>query len=329
VIVDARPEPAPCTLQQRDVEILRALWAHHFLTTPQIGALWWAGESPRALQKRLTKLFAAGHVDRFRPRLHRGSFPWTYVLTRAGFHAAVAHRALPESARFRSRPLHNFQYVIHDLELNEWTIAYRRLIGDAFIGWAGEEESEIQPPRGGHVGRLKIEDGLTIDGLREPRPQQLRPDSVLELELPNDQGYGSFLVEYDRTRRADKIGRKLERYDAFLCWWWRRTDRYGGQLDAPYALFVCQDDDHVHSLLAAADSDLRGHEWAARLDPEEHVFPARERILFVNAQRTHAGSLEAWAPPQFPPGHPARRAGAASTELPAPSGDSGRDGLAA
>jgi hypothetical protein len=257
-------------------------------------------------------LFAAGHVDRFRPRLRRGSFPWTYALTRAGFNAARGYRALPESARFHPRPLHNFQYAIHDLELNEWVIAYRRLTGDAFLGWAGEEESEIRPSRTPTPRRLEIEDGLMIEGLREPRPQPLRPDSVLELELPNDQGYGSFLVEYDRTRRPDKIRRKLERYDAFLCWWWRQTDRYGAQLDAPYALFVCQDDDHVRTFLAAADAELRGHEWAASLAREEQVFPARERILFANAEQVHRGSLEAWALPGHPPGHP-QRGGAAAT----------------
>jgi hypothetical protein len=307
--VDERAAWAECALQPRDLEILRALWAHHFLTTDQIAALWWATENPRPAQRRMARLFAAGHVERFRPRLPKGSFPWTYALTRTGFNQARRHRALPEAARFVERPLHNFQYVVHDLDLNAWVVAYRALIGDAFLGWAGEQESETRPPSAKQPGRLEIEDGLTIEGLSDPRPQPLRPDSVLELELPNEDGFGSFLVEYDRTRRPDKIRRKLARYDAFLCWWWRHTERYGSRLDAPYALFVCQDDAHVQAFCAAADMELRGHEWAARLDPEEHVFPARERILFVNARRAQRGSLEAWALPGFPPGHPAREAG--------------------
>ena len=53
------------------------------------------------------------------------------------------------------------------------------------------------------------------------------------------------------------------------------------------------------------------------------MFPARERILFANAERVHAGSLEAWALPAYPPAHPQRGGGAAGTLATLPGAGAG------
>ncbi|MDQ5833010.1 MAG: replication-relaxation family protein [Actinomycetota bacterium] len=70
----------PCALQPRDVAIIRDVSRYKFLSAPQILELWWPDNSVRAGQRRLSKLFEAGHLERFRPIAHRGSFPWVYHL---------------------------------------------------------------------------------------------------------------------------------------------------------------------------------------------------------------------------------------------------------
>jgi predicted transcriptional regulator len=74
---------AACALQPRDLEILVALARYRFLTTGQIGELWWEGRGLRAVRRRMTRLFEAGFVERFRPQTLRGSYQWTYCLRRA------------------------------------------------------------------------------------------------------------------------------------------------------------------------------------------------------------------------------------------------------
>ena len=62
---------------------------HRFLTTGQIAELWWEGRGLRAVRRRMTRLFEAGFVERFRPQtLRRLSYQWTYCLARDGFRAA-------------------------------------------------------------------------------------------------------------------------------------------------------------------------------------------------------------------------------------------------
>jgi hypothetical protein len=306
-LVVSRPaEIVACVPQPRDLEILRALWAYRFLTTHDIASLWWETPGARAAQQRLARLFAAGYLVRFRPRMTRGSFPWTFALTRAGFALLQEQGAVPVAARYAQPPLHNFEYVRHDLQLNAWVIAYRRRVGDTVRGWLGEQESEVRPPDLPRQPRIELAEGLTVEGLRAPRPQLIRPDAVLELALRSEQGFGAFYIELDRTRRPDKARVKLARYDAFISWWWRHSEAHAFQLDAPYAIFVCQDEAHMRAFLTAADAELGGHEWGTRFSPEEFVYPARERVLFVDEQDMHAGRLEAWRAPTFPPGHPAR-----------------------
>ena len=306
--VDRRERVEPCALQPRDVEILADLWRYKFLRTDDVAALRWETGERRAPQRRLTKLFRAGYLDRFRPRLWRGSLPWTYALAREGFKLAEACGALAEGARYVERPVFNYQYVLHDLQLNAWVLAYRRHAGEELRAWYGEQESEVEPPK--DPRRLRHDGGAPhIEGLVRPEPQLIRPDAVLELAIDTPQGTGCFFVEYDRTRRPDKACKKFVRYDSFISRWWRHSEAYGFRQEAPYAIFVCQDQQHLDAFLAAADDALRGHEWDFAAGGPGR-YPGRERILFTDEQDVQRGRLEAWRVPPQPPGSFQRHADA-------------------
>jgi hypothetical protein len=77
--------------------------------------------------------------------------------------------------------------------------------------------------------------------------------------------------------------------------------------EAPFVLFVCQDEDQRDQFLAAADRELRGHLWHPSVGPERHVHVGRRRVLFACELDMHAGRLEAWRLPSLPPGDPRRR----------------------
>jgi len=96
-----RESKAHCALQPRDLEILVALARYRFLTTGQIAELWWDGRGLRAVRRRMTRLFEAGFVERFRPQTLRGSYQWTYCLARDGFRAALEDDRNGETSALR------------------------------------------------------------------------------------------------------------------------------------------------------------------------------------------------------------------------------------
>ena len=99
-----REAKAACALQPRDLEILVALARYRFLTTGQIAELWWEGRGLRAVRRRMTRLFDAGFVERFRPQTLRGSYQWTYCLARDGFRAAQQTGELAAGPEVRAAP---------------------------------------------------------------------------------------------------------------------------------------------------------------------------------------------------------------------------------
>ena len=83
--------PEPCAIQPRDLQIVDAVRHHKFLNAPQLLEMWWPRRAPQLGRRRLTRLFEADLVDRFRPVASRGSFPWTCQPGREG------HRMLQEA----------------------------------------------------------------------------------------------------------------------------------------------------------------------------------------------------------------------------------------
>jgi hypothetical protein len=142
-------------------------------------------------------------------------------------------------------------------------------------------------------------------GLRDRKARLLRPDAVLELPRRGG-GSHTFLIEHDRTRRVDKNYDKFRRYDSFVCWWWRHHPAWAEHGDAPFVLFVCQDEDQRDVFMAAADRELSGHFWHPSVGADQHVYLGRRRVLFACEIDMHAGRLEAWRLPSFPPDHPRR-----------------------
>ena len=272
------------------------------------------GQTPRvqAADRRLLKLFRAGHLDRFRPFARRGtgSYPWTYHLGEEG-HRLLQHAGvIPRPPALQARaPIFDYGHVLHDIQLNAWVLAYRRALGDALLAWDGE--TTIDPPAGLRreqralrrrlVGRRPTRDrrarrSAPTPSSRSPATSPARPAALI-------------LIEYDRTRRLDKNYDKFHRYDAFLTWWWHHTP-LGNRRQPPFVLFVCQDDEQRAAFLDAADRELTGHRWHPDVPPDRYEYVGRQRILFATEIDAHARTLEARRAPRFPVSHDRRQDGA-------------------
>ena len=314
-----------CALQPRDVAIVRDVWRYKFLTAPQLRELWWPDASVQAADRRLLKLFRAGHLDRFRPYARRGtgSYPWTYYLGEEG-HRLLKHAGdIADCQRYRHRPLFDYSRVLHDIQLNAWILAYRRALGDAMIEWAGE--TSIEPPAGLRREQERFADDWSPEGLHDDRARSVCPDAVLEIAGDHPGASNRLMVvEYDRTRRLDKNYEKFHRYDAFLTWWWHYTP-IGDREAPPFVLFICQDDEQRDLFVEAADRQLGGHRWHPDVSPERYEYVSRHRILFATEVDAHNGVLEARRLPAVPKEHVARRDGVRRVRIASPARSRARE----
>jgi protein involved in plasmid replication-relaxation len=312
---DERKRIVQCAIQPRDLAVVIDVWRYKFLTSTQILELHWNGCVPRVANKRLTKLFDAGFVDRFRPVTRSGSFPWTYQLGPEGHRLLREIGRLDTRARFQSHKVYDYRYVLHEVHLNAWVLAWRRMLGDRMMGWQGE--CEIEPPADVRKDQPRLTDGRSVAGLRDGRGRLIRPDAIVRAARRSDGGTRAFLIEYDRTRRVDKNFEKFLRYDALLCSWWRYTELADHGVE-PFVVFVCQDDDQRDTFLRAADHQLTGHVWHASDGASGHEYPGREHMLFAVEVDVHLGDPGARRVPPFPSGHPRRHAEARLVEVELP-----------
>ena len=298
-----------CALQPRDVAIVRDAWRYKFLTAPQLRELWWPDASIQAADRRLLKLFRAGHLDRLRPYARRGSgsFPWTYHLGEEG-HRLLQHAGdIPERQPYRRRAIFDYSRILHEIQLNAWVLAYRRALGIHFLAWHGE--TTIEPPPRLRRDRERFDDDWSAEGLHDDHPRHVCPDAIVEIAGAEPNGTSRLiLVEYDRTRRLDKNYDKFRRYDAFLTWWWRHT-ALGHRETPPFVMFVCQDDEQRDLFIEAADRQLHGHRWHPDVSPDRYEYVGRQRMLFAAEVDAHAGVLEARRIPDVPKGHSGRANG--------------------
>ena len=141
--------------------------------------------------------------------------------------------------------------------------------------------------------------------MRDPRERPVRPDAVLEVAREDGEGVRVLLIEFDRTGRVDKNFEKFRRYDTFLNWWWHRMPE---SLDRrpPYVVFVCQNEHQREQFVEAADYELTGHQMPPSGSWDRAVYVGRRRIVFAVEHDAHAGGLDAWRLPAFPPDHPRR-----------------------
>lgn len=297
-----RDRIVPCAIQPRDVSVVLDVRRYKFLTAPQVRELWWPGASVQAADRRLLKLFHAGLLDRFRPICRRGSFPWTYQLGLEGHRVLQASGLVEARERFVRREVYDYGHVLHDLQLNAWVIAFRHAAGRVLLSWEGEMDVEVPQEARGRQDVLQLGNYWSVHELRDPRARLVRPDAVLEVARPDNEGHRLFFVEYDRTRRVDKNFEKFRRYDTFLCWWWRMTPLVD-RGEAPYVIFVCQDPESRERFVRAADHEVTGHHWHASWAAEASHYVGRRNMLFAVEQDAHRGQLEAWRLPAFPPDH--------------------------
>jgi hypothetical protein len=304
-----REAKAACALQPRDLEIVVALARYRFLTTGQIAELWWEGRGLRAVRRRMTRLFDAGFVERFRPQTLRGSYQWTYCLARDGFRAAQQTGELAATLKFapRRESIFDYRYVIHDLRTNEWVLRYRELLCDRLLDWAGPDESRFEPPKKSrdetymsHAAAVLGDCGWHVSDVPDDYFRPVQPDALLEVTTV-DRDVRVF-VEFDRTRRVDKNYDKFLRYETLLVVWWRATE-----LGCPFVIFICQDAEHRRRFMCAADYELTGHLSARTENGLEERYTARARTLFVLEGEIRNGETTALALPALPPRHEQRR----------------------
>ena len=293
-----RDELVPLAVQPRDLQVIDAVRRHKFLTAPQLLDLWWPGGAAQVGRRRLKVLFEAGLLDRFRPVAIRGSFPWTYQLGREGHRMLQDVGLIPRGKRFEVQEVYDYRYVLHEVHLNAWVIAWRQLVGDAMVSWDGE--TLIDPPSGLGKPPLQLDGGITAHGLKDTYAKPLRPDDVIEVVRDNGE-IGIYFIEYDRTRRVDKNFEKFRRYDSFLCWW-SHFSEYRSLPRPPVVVFVCQDDEHLELFLEAADGELTGYQVRA-YKPSQDDYIGRRKIAFAVEADMHQGDPTAYRVPNYPPGH--------------------------
>ena len=219
---------------------------------------------------------------------------------------------IPPGQRYVSRGVYDYSRVLHELQLNSWVLAYRRVAGPALLSWEGE--TDIDPPTAAKRGQLRLAGDWSAKGLHDRDARLLRPDAVLEL-ADGDDILRTFLVEYDRTRRVDKNFTKFRRYDALLNWWWHDSN-YADADEPPFVVFVCQDERQREQFMTVADRELTGHRWHPSLEPSQYEYVGRRHILFAIEPDAHRGCLDAWRLPKYPRDHTARTPNVRRVRLP-------------
>jgi hypothetical protein len=310
-------EPEP---QQRDLEILRALHRYGYLTTSQIADAWWPGCHLTRAQVRLRRMHDAGWIDRLRPRLERGSHEWIYYLARKGFALGQSYVRgeqpyIPREAKWRPRDVVDLDYVWHDLELNDWMLAYARLLGEGLDDWLGPTEAAVEI-ESTFDSSLRRHVRLTADRVardllggsdlqlgKELWP--VFPDASVLVADPDGGPPTEVLVEYDRTRRPAKNVEKFRRYDTLLTIGWRAVQRFSSRAAEKAAqaqlavAFVCQPGT-LPAFMAAADAEVTGR-LHFLLAPHTQLYPGRRAMIFCEVEDLLSGRPRAWLLPTAPP----------------------------
>jgi hypothetical protein len=246
---------AVARLSSVDHKLLVLLDTHRVLTTPQLIAL--TRHPERTVDYRLTRLRAAGLVDRTRPYAVSGSAPFFWWLTRAG--ARVVEGSSPAPGKATPNPL----FLRHTAAIAGLYVALLELgptVGLELERWLRDEAAWEQwsPPAS--------------------RAKHLRPDAYLEVSLDVDgetTRAGAFLeVDFatmDQVRLRAKVARHRE-YAHDGAWWGRHPC-------CPPLLLLTTSEARVTRFLANAEKDRprrRGLADEGELDYEELVAAAAQ-----------------------------------------------------
>ncbi|RBQ18107.1 hypothetical protein DP939_22385 [Spongiactinospora rosea] len=182
-------------LTPRDRKILRAVWDHRVLTSPQITQLFF--DTDTATRKRLLTLHHMGVLERFRPNLPvgAGAAPYHYVIGAAGAAVLASEDGIEFAAlgyrRDRALGIAHNQRLTHLVGVNDFHAALaafaRRHENARLVTWWPEH-------------RCTAQWGQTV-----------RPDGYARWR---EDGYNlDFFLEHDTgTEPLDRVAAKLDGY---------------------------------------------------------------------------------------------------------------------
>ena len=246
----------------------------------------------------------------------KGTKPTVYALTREGFRAAQQQPSprggtyIPNKAVFRDSEAENPRVILHDLHAASWLFALEDLAPGVVGDWYGPARGRLEcPRRRGEDGYRPLAPtevpGLGRgQGLADLKPEGFEtivPDVTIEVEAAGR--HNDLLVEIDRSRRGVKENnrRKLVRYDALLCGWWRAVARYRERQKPPVAIFVCISEEQARAFVEVADRLLIGAVHREGKARSEWYYLARWLTFFCVARDVHQRTTRAYQVPKLPP----------------------------
>jgi hypothetical protein len=188
------------TLKLRDLEILQALYATRYMTTPQIQALFWRASTGgqfgtlKASQRRLRQLNKQGLVRRIEPMVSYGESrkPLIYALDKVGAQILTEELGIdPADIDWKPKSAErNYPFLQHILDTTDIRIAITQACDQGNVQletWLNDQE-------------LKREDMLDEVTLLSPAGNKYKasviPDAVFLLR--RDTRVGLFFLEIDR-----------------------------------------------------------------------------------------------------------------------------------
>ncbi len=209
-------------LQERDLAILGRLWAAGALLSDHVQALFFpAAGGPRAVQRRLVRLYQVGLVRRYRPQLRKGfgSSAYVFAVTRLGFEVLRVVRPAWWAARWPEAkwdPRQEGREPGLDLFMHSLVVADIGVWAESRLGreWIHESEpaaliSAGSVPAGNRVKEVAF-----------------RPDGILAAR----EGGVDWFLELERSAYLPHWRHKVER--------WERWSRQYALSPAPAVIVV-------------------------------------------------------------------------------------------
>jgi len=220
---------AAIRITERDVEIVRAIAKHHFLSSKHISLL--VDGSDQQLRRRLQLLFHHGFLERPRAQLEyfgrSGSQPMIYGLGNRGARLLAEHESLPYDKidwSYKNSKVRR-EFLEHTLGIAEVMIAFELACRqEPAFTFIDQKQILKEAPEVTRNKRnpLRFEASAKINNKRERLA--LVPDQVFSLEYKTDRGVerANFFLELDRgtmpverrSLRGSSIYKKLLTYHA-------------------------------------------------------------------------------------------------------------------
>ena len=197
-------------IQERDIEVLNALYSYRLLTTGQIATLFFPAK--KRAERRLRQLFDAELVERiFRPVI-RGTAEVIYILDRDGVSLLAEEMGLDRGeinmARKRAKSLKPF-FLDHFIEVNQFRLCVALAAPShqcELLFWKYDHELQNRNEQGVLISD-RVVDPENPGGEKIP----VTPDGFFGLETPRGKAY--FFVEVDRgTMDNPRFLRKMRGY---------------------------------------------------------------------------------------------------------------------